>query len=121
MDGNNKYTDLAPNITRQRLIIEGTLKSPFSGKKMSKYCEGMTEVLKMTAVTAPTCNYDSDYGWCAYMHWKESGIHIYAWDEHEPPFFSVDIYTCRSFEPKSPVEYTREFFGKNLISITWKE
>jgi S-adenosylmethionine/arginine decarboxylase-like enzyme len=117
------WTDLAPDIVRQRIVIEGTLWKPFTAERMDRYCREMTDILKMTFATAPFCNYDEDYGWCAYIHWKESGMHVYAWDDRDskPPFFSVDIYTCRSFEPKTPVEFTRQFFGEDLISIAWKD
>ena len=113
--------DLAPDIVRQRMVIEGTLERPFKGEEMTSYCEKITEVLDMTPVTSPMCNYHAHYGWCAYMHWKESGLHIYSWDKHVPPFFSVDIYTCKSFNPWDVVRYTEEFFKDNLIKLTWKE
>lgn len=115
------WRDLASDICRQRLIIEGTLHNKFTGEMMTQYCNEITNVLNMTAVTSPVCNYDSDYGWCAYHHWKESGMHIYGWDDRSPSFFSVDLYTCRAFEISSPVNYTKEFFGDNLIEIVWKE
>ena len=117
----NNWRELAADIIRQRLIVEGTLHSPFTAEQMTKYCSEITKVLNMTSVTAPVCNYDGDYGWCAYMHWKESGMHIYAWDERTPSFFSVDIYTCKYFEPSDAVEYTKNFFGEQLINIVWKE
>ena len=67
------YKDLAPDITRQRIVIEGTLHNPFLPEQMDRYCREMTSVLNMTVVTAPFCNYDPAYGWCSYVHWKESG------------------------------------------------
>ena len=115
------WEDLAPDICRQRAVIEGTLHVPFSPEDMTRYCHEITEVLKMTAVTSPVCNHDPDYGWCAYVHWKESGMHIYSWDDHNPSFFSVDIYTCRSFDPEVALAYTREFFGDNLIKLVCKD
>ena len=75
-----KWEDLAPDICRQRLIIEGTLHNVFLPEEMTRYCGEISEVLNMTEVTSPICNYDPDYGWCAYTHWKESGMHIYAWE-----------------------------------------
>jgi S-adenosylmethionine decarboxylase len=110
--------DLAPDIVRQRMVIEGTLENPFSGEEMTSYCEKITKVLDMTPVTSPMCNYDSRYGWCAYMHWKESGIHIYSWEARKPPFFSIDIYTCKVFNELSVIGFTRWFFGKNLKELT---
>jgi S-adenosylmethionine decarboxylase len=116
-----KMKDLAPDIIRRRLVVEGTLNHPFAGEGMTSYCEEITEVLDMTPVTSPMCNYDSNYGWCAYMHWKESGIHIYSWGKHSPPFFSIDIYTCKDFSKEDVIKYTKDFFGQNLIELSWKE
>ena len=115
------WKDLAPDIVRQRIIIEGTLHNPFEPEDMDKYCHEVTKVLNMTYVTAPICNYEPHYGWCAYMHWKESGLHIYSWDNREPKFFSIDIYTCKKFDPTDALRYTEEFFGDNLIQLAWKE
>jgi S-adenosylmethionine decarboxylase len=120
-DQGPKWVDLAPDICRQRLIIEGTLRGVFLPEDMTRYCHEITKVLAMTAVTSPICNHDPDYGWCAYTHWKESGMHIYAWDKRTPKFFSIDIYTCRSFDPMDAINYTEEFFKDNLIKLTWKE
>ena len=110
--------DLAPDILRQRMIVEGTLKQPFGPLEMVGYCKEVTDILKMTAVSAPICSYDEKYGWCAYMHWKESGIHIYSWGARTPPFFSIDIYTCKDFKEESVVEFTKGFFGNNLIELS---
>ena len=115
------WTDLAPDICRQRLVIEGTLHNTFAPEDMTRFCHEITQLLNMTEVTSPICNYDSDYGWCAYTHWKESGMHIYAWDDRTPKFFSIDIYTCKSFEPEHAVDYVKQFFSDNLINITWRE
>ena len=119
--GRLDWEDLAPEICRQRMVVEGTLHNPFEPEDMDRYCHEVTEVLNMTYVTAPICNYEPNYGWCAYMHWKESGLHIYSWDNREPKFFSIDMYTCKKFDPADALRYTEEFFGDNLIQLTWKE
>ena len=58
----SKWKDLAPEIVRQRIVIEGTLHNPFKAEDMDRYCREMTRVLKMTEATAPFCNYDPDSG-----------------------------------------------------------
>ena len=121
MEDEQNWTDLAPDICRQRLVIEGTLRNVFLPEDMTTYCHEIAKVLDMTELTSPVCNYDPHYGWCAYTHWKESGMHIYAWDNRVPKFFSVDIYTCKDFDPQQAVDYTRKFLGRNLIKIAWKE
>ena len=111
--------DLAPDITRQRMIVEGTLKQPFGPLDMIGYCLNITDLLNMTKVSSPICSYDKKYGWCAYMHWKESGMHVYSWESRTPPFFSIDIYTCRAFKEESVIEFTKDFFSNNLIELSW--
>ena len=118
--GHRGWEDLAPDICRQRLIVEGTLHNVFLPEDMTKFCQEITKVLNMTAVTSTICNHDSHYGWCAYMHWKESGMHIYAWDNRTPKFFSIDIYTCKKFKNLDVMNFTHEFFGDNLIELAWK-
>ncbi len=115
------WEDLAPDICRQRLIIEGTLNNVFLPEEMAQYAKEISQVLDMTLVTSPVLNYEPKYGWCAFVHWKESGMHIYTWENRTPKFFSVDIYTCKKFDPQHAVNYTKEFFGENLIKITYKE
>ena len=41
------WKDLAPEIVRQRLVIEGTLYKPFESENMIKYCKNISKVLNM--------------------------------------------------------------------------
>ena len=116
-----QFKDLAPDITRQRMVLEGTLHDSFLPEDMVRYCKEISIALNMTPVTEPSTNFAKDYGWCCYMHWKESGMHIYSWENRDPKFFSVDIYTCRKFNPITVVSFTDEFFEDNLIECSWKE
>jgi len=117
--------DLAPDIFRKRMVVEGTLKRPFEPLEMIGYCRRITDVLKMTRISSPFCSHDAKYGWCAYMHWKESGIHIYSWGRRTPPFFSIDIYTCKDFSELDVVKFTKSYFIDevneidNLIELSW--
>jgi S-adenosylmethionine decarboxylase len=119
--GKPGWEDLAPEICRQRMVVEGTLHNSFKPLEQALYCKDISKVLDMTPVAEPTTSYAEEYGWCCFMHWKESGMHIYSWDNRSPKFFSIDIYTCKKFDPWDVVRYTKEFFGDNLIKLTWKE
>ena len=116
-----KFKDLAPDICRQRMVLEGTLHNAFAPAEMARYCKEISSLLKMTPVSEPVTDFAQEYGWCCFMHWKESGMHIYSWEHRDPKFFSVDIYTCKSFTPMNVVAFTDEFFGDNLIQCVWKE
>ena len=103
------------------MIVEGTLHNQFGPDDMVQFCNEISTILDMTPVGKPVTDYADDYGYCCFMHWKESGMHIYGWDKRKPKFFSIDIYTCKSFDPEHVINYAQEFFGDNLINITWKE
>ena len=115
------WKDLAPEIVRQRMVIEGTLWEPFGSESMITYCNQISTVLDMTPIGEPITDHAEEYGWCAYMHWKESGMHVYSWNVRDPKFFSVDIYTCKKFDPARVIVFTINFFKKDLIELTWKK
>jgi len=119
--GRPAWEDLAPDICRQRIVVEGTLHNEFNPVDMVRYCKEISTVLNMTPVSNPKTSFTEGYGWCCFMHWRESGMHIYSWDDREPKFFSIDIYTCKSFDPMDVARFTEEFFEGNLIKLTWKE
>ncbi len=113
--------DLAPDVFRQRMIIEGTTKEPISPEDMKNLLNKLCFVLNMVALTKPTLNYCEEYGWCAHMHWVTSGIHMYTWNNREPPFFSIDLYTCKPFNTVIATNSIYDFFGSKIIDLSWKE
>lgn len=112
------WKDLAPNIIRQRLIIEGKSKNLISDKQIKEYLSKLSDELNMNTLIEPIAHLSEKYGWSGWMHWDSSGVHFYAWDKPFP-FFSVDIYTCKKFSEKKAVDFTKEFF--NTKEIVWKE
>ena len=84
---NMDWKDLAPDICRRRMILEGTLHNAFEPSDMAEYCLDISKVLDMTPVSEPVTDYAEKYGHCCFMHWKESGMHIYGWDNRNPKFF----------------------------------
>ena len=119
----NQFIDLAPMITRRRLIVEATLDTLPSQETISEYMIELSNVMNMTIVSKPSFNYEEDYGLAAYMCWKESGMHVYTWKEtdNRPNFVSIDIYTCKDFELKDVINFTKNRFGQTLREITWRE
>jgi len=108
--------DLAPDIHRQRLVIEGYPSEPICATDIENYLSKMSEVLKMSKLQEPVTNLSSRYGWAGWIHWENSGAHFYAW-EKPMLFFSVDIYTCKSFDPSDAVEFTRQFLGADTVEF----
>jgi S-adenosylmethionine decarboxylase len=105
--------DLAPTIHRQRLVVEGLVDGPIGEAAIVAYLEGLSVVCDMEVVQAPVTHRSDKYGWAGWVHWEASGAHFYAWDA--PFFFSVDIYTCRSFDSTEVLEYTASFFGSRRV------
>ncbi len=112
--------DLAPQIHRQRLVIEGYPKSAenLTAEKIKEYLRKLSDVTEMITLIDPITHRSDLYGEAAWIHWETSGAHFYAW-EKPLLFFSVDIYTCKAFDPKKAVEFTESFFDST--EIVYKE
>ena len=108
--GADAMTDLAPMIHRQRLVIEGRPPDPIDSAAISDYLVVLGAELGMTVLTEPVTHRSEAYGWAGWVHWETSGAHFYAWDQ-PTRFFSVDIYTCKPFDPHHAVDFTSRFFS----------
>jgi S-adenosylmethionine decarboxylase len=113
----DQWRDLAPQIHRQRLVVEGAPARTISDVDIRTYLAQLAEVTAMIPLMDPVTHSSPTYGWAGWTHWETSGAHFYAWDQPQL-FFSVDIYTCKPFDSDEVVEFTREFFGAS--EITWK-
>lgn len=111
------YRDLAPEIFRQRLVIEGSSGFQITDEHIKEYLPKLSDVLGMVALTDAVTHRSPKFGWAGWMHWETSGVHVYAWDQEQ--FFSVDAYTCKPFEVLPAVEFTQQFFQTS--EITYKE
>lgn len=104
-----KFKDLAPNIHRQRLVIEGYPDFVITDEHIKDYLAQLSPLLGMITVLDPVTHRSTKYGWAGWIHWETSGAHFYAWED-PMLFFSVDIYTCKAFDPKVAVEFTKNYF-----------
>lgn len=110
--------DLAPAILRQRLVIEGYPTKAISDSDIRAYLAELSAKIDMKQLIEPVTHRSDQYGWAGWIHWETSGAHFYAW-EQPILFFSVDVYTCKSFDPQVAVDFTRDFF--NASDIVWRE
>ena len=119
----SEFIDLAPNIVRRRLVIECIHKNNFNEQKIYDYMVQLSNVMNMTIVILPTINDVEEYGFSAYMSWKESGMHVYTWNktDQRPNFMSIDIYTCKDFNVKDVINFTKNIFSNEITEITWRE
>jgi hypothetical protein len=108
------FSDLAPSILRQRLVIEGTRAQPITAAEISEYLVSLSHVCAMTVLIEPVTHRSERFGWAGWVHWETSGAHFYAW-ERPFVFFSVDIYTCKAFDARLAVEFTRDYFKADEV------
>jgi S-adenosylmethionine decarboxylase len=106
--------DLAPDIYRQRLIIEGIPKRPITEQEIIDYLTQLSDVTGMVPLIKPVTHRSDLFGWAGWIHWETSGAHFYAWDQPRL-FFSVDAYTCKAFSAEMAVEFTRRFFDAEAV------
>jgi len=106
--------DLAPDIHRQRLVIEGVPARPISADQIIAYLSSLSGVLEMNALMVPMTHLSPKFGWAGWVHWETSGAHFYAWEVPQL-FFSVDIYTCKPFRDEAAVEFTRTMFEAEVV------
>lgn len=106
--------DLAPEIFRQRLIIEGLVDEPIGPEQIVTYLSRLSDALGMITLLEPVTHQSDRYGWAGWIHWETSGAHFYGWDVPRR-FFSVDIYTCKAFDISDAVAFTRDFFDAREV------
>lgn len=110
--------DLAPEIYRQRAVIEGYPKKPLTADEIKGYLSKLSDEIGMITLIEPVTHRSDMYGEAAWIHWETSGAHFYAWDVPRL-FFSVDIYTCKKFEIEHAVEFTKNYF--DIDTVEFKE
>lgn len=109
--------DLAPDICRQRLVVEGIPASEISDADIVDYLTRLSDLIGMVTLISPVTHESDRYGWAGWIHWETSGAHFYAW-ETPRRFFSVDVYTCKEFDEAAAVEFTAKYFA--AADIEWK-
>ena len=114
----NEMVDLAPEIYRQRLVVEGLVTEPITAAQIEDYLSRLSGVLDMVTLIRPVTHQSDKYGWAGWIHWETSGAHFYGWDVPRL-FFSVDIYTCKAFSAAEAVAFTRDYF--NATRIEYRE
>lgn len=114
----NEWKDLAPNLVRQRVIIEGTTSKIVGPEKIKEYLDALAKVTKMVKLSGPYAYSAHDMGYGGWIHWKTSGAAFYSYPT-EPALFTVDCYTCKPFSAEEAAVFTKKFF--DAIELVWKE
>jgi len=113
--------NLAPNIVRQRLLIEGFYTITVDKSVIEEYFETITNSLNLKMYGKPIIfspggeGKDINQGYDAFVPLIDSGISVYVWSNAK--FLSLIIYTCKSFDENKTVKATKDFFRvKEIVS-----
>ena len=105
---------IAPKIIRQRLLIEGFYKIDVNKKTIIRYFNGISKYLKLKVYGKPIIfspggkGKKINQGYDAFVPLIDSGISVYIWSNAK--FFSIIIYTCKKFDDKKAINFTKKFF-----------
>jgi hypothetical protein len=111
--------NLAPDIFRQRLLMEGIYTIAIDRDALVRYMTGLAAHLELRAYAEPVIytpagvGTEANQGFDAFLPLVDSGIAAYVWSAAR--LFSVILYTCRGFEPTRAIAFTREFFGSDAV------
>lgn len=112
--------EIAPHITRQRLVIEGFFQGSIEKKDIFKFYKEILNELKLRAYGKPIIHATGsqgkkiNQGFDCFIPLIDSGIALYVWGNAK--FFSTVIYTCKRFDVKKAVRFCREFFKSNKLT-----
>jgi len=112
------WKNLAPNLMRQRIIIEGTTEKIVEIEQIKDYLLKLAEITNMEVLSEPRAYTAHNMGYGGWIHWKSSGAAFYSYPTN-PPLFTLDCYTCKPFSGEKVFEFTKKYF--NIIDCVWKE
>jgi S-adenosylmethionine decarboxylase len=114
--------DLAPNITRQRLLIEANYDRSLVEADVRAYLLDLAAKLNLRVYGDPIIHSPSgegkeeNQGYDAFVPLIDSGISLYIWTNAK--FLSVVLYTCKQFSVADALEFTRQFFKTTELEST---
>ena len=112
--------DLAPDIVRQRLLIEGYFTVDVDEDVIRDFFDHFTTTMQFQAYGAPTIfaptgdGRTENQGYDAFVPLIDSGISVYVWSA--PRFLSVVIFTCKQFDADKAVGAVRDFFQLSKVA-----
>ena len=96
-------------------MLEGFYTITVDKSVIEKYFKGITECLNLRMYGEPIIfspggeGKEENQGYDAFVPLIDSGISVYVWSSAK--FLSLIIYTCKDFDEKKAIEFTREFWN----------
>ncbi len=106
--------DLAPNVVRQRLLIEAKYRAKITKKMVENFLRGLAKHLGMGIYIDPVVyspggeGKEINQGYDGFVALVDSGIAVYVWENVK--FVSVVVYTCKKFKIKNALNFVGNFF-----------
>ena len=106
--------DLAPDIVRQRLLLEGHFAIDVDEAAIRRFLGELAAALDLrtygeATVFAPGgLGREENEGYDAFIPLIDSGMSLYVWSG--PRFLSLIVFTCKEFDEATAVSFTRDFF-----------
>ena len=107
-------TNIAPDVFRKRLLIEGYFQRAVVESVLRDYFRHITRELGLRTYGDPIVHKtsgqgkDANEGYDAFVPLIDSGLYIAIW--LKPRFLSTILYTCGEFDEDRAVASVREFF-----------
>jgi len=111
--------DLAPEILRQRLLIEGYFASNVDRDAVEAYLIGIAAALDLRTYGPPIVHDPAglgkpeNQGFDAFIPLIDSGISLYVWSK--PRFFAAVLFTCKRFDVQRALDFTRTHFRASAV------
>ncbi|MDX1733339.1 MAG: S-adenosylmethionine decarboxylase [Halioglobus sp.] len=113
--------DLAPQVYRQRLLIEAIYEIDVQEETIHRFFDALVAGLRVTAAGDAVVNSSlgmgkpENQGIEAFLPLIESGVAVYTWQSSR--FLSIILYTCRAFEQETALDLVREFFQASALEF----
>ena len=107
--------DLAPDIVRQRLLIEGLYGRDIAREDVERYLVDVAAHLSLRTYGKPIVHApggagkDENQGFDAFIPLIDSGISLYVWSKRR--FFAAVLFTCKTFDERKALDFTQGFFA----------
>jgi hypothetical protein len=112
--------DLAPDIVRQRLLIEATFTVATDETHVDDFLHGLASHLDLrtyaqSTIVAPGGLGKADNeGYDAFLPLIDSGISLYVWTRRR--FLACVLFTCKEFDDELAVAYVRDTWATDDIT-----
>jgi hypothetical protein len=116
---NTAMRDLAPDIVRQRLLIEGLYGRAVDRDVVERYLIELAAHLDLRTYGSPIVHApggtgkDENEGFDAFIPLIDSGISLYVWTRRR--FFATVLFTCKGFDTTAAIAFTKSFFSAQDI------